>query len=791
MYKAIIGSAVEKSLNDPNAEIWLINQQSYDEVKNRVSEKFETPDGYIVEIKAPTLTTGLISFNYIGMNSLGMNVKLRAPLYLRVLGEANLVIESPNGNKAESKIDVEVVIPYARPFLMEQYARFQYDMREEGFVTKILKYIGQRIINDGLEPNEENIKKSLEIAISVEEATLYRNLANKDIENYIRNEKIIDPYCIYNPSSSKSLKIDLSNFEKGFEFFENNLRLTNTSRVFDVEHQWAQEPKIKIEKRAYSGREAGNNAIIYDISVNGILNLVSWDIDTEKAKFEGNITVSSCFRLVDFNAITDPNLPQVEDRELFEEQFAFPSHGLGDIEINIVNVNGIQFDKFDYKTAEAELYLDGTPIGIFSPSIINLKNIEKGLHAIEVIIVYPNGTMEHGNTTINIGKDKVIKIETDNGVGTTLFWTIVMAYTSSIERQYRISKLCEVFAGIVGYPFPNELKVININSEESIVSFIDWSDKFYQFITNKSKSFRLGYSYQAYALQTAIADAVNIWKNFAKLMLETKRKYGFESYSASLLNFVFEEVSLDFPAIGSMSELLDVFLPILETSELPSLIESGERVDELEPMEIYYGLDLADIQERFELLDAYFNVSPKDKKQIEILYGTLKNDSWSVILAIAWLFYAKYTNLSDYLGSLVSNVSYWSSKLKPLFDFMDKIGIKKEDRIYYVAAIALAGLAGYAIVKALNWTQYFENLIKFYDSCSKVIKEIANNLKRLDIKTGYGFAAIVLAKFLFNRNITWFDYLNNISNLTSQILPLKKNIENLGINSSYGWIALV
>jgi len=205
-----------------------------------------------------------------------------------------------------------------------------------------------------------------------------------------------------------------------------------------------------------------------------------------------------------------------------------------------------------------DVSLDFVTVGLYDPQDlvkipgsdeygILIPNVRGGNHTVEVVWNNPDRSMLHNTTTVSVAPEQypeqyswwkywnstnIFNLYMEQGISTTTFWTLSMAYTTGLSKEYRMTRLAELYAEMVGYPYPDYLITLDLTNGDQVKLFDEWCEAFSQYLERSGDNIAFTYNFESYSMQLAIKDSINIWRATVSSAYNLSRIYGFMNVQA-------------------------------------------------------------------------------------------------------------------------------------------------------------------------------------------------------------------------------------------------------------------
>ncbi|MEM3397200.1 MAG: amidase domain-containing protein [Thermoplasmata archaeon] len=799
--RSLAEEAVMRSVeNLQTQQMWYISNDAYmkfvDLMNKNTGEQNKIAGRYVMTYSKPELKVGVVPFEYNTVNALGMKAKLRSPVYLRIAGSVDVTFTDTITKEKvlTTTVDLDKVVPTTRAFIMDQAARYQFDLSPNGLGNDILTYILQKNLDNGVTPTSDNVKGAVQFIVDLETAMLFRKTNNAALHNWIMslpsksNVDVYDAYKRTTGAGSGKIRVDLSEYGNTFIFYGESTKLGDTERKYDVNVGLTlPTANISIIPRQYSLMDLSSTstaAITYDIYVRyGTVNIEGWEVNVPRpVKYKTTLSFELNARIFKFitSSATSKDLPGVENTVFFENNFGKLFTARHDVKIELKNAKNE--DVSTLKDVLVDVYIDGISVGLYKPSDfpLTLKSVREGEHLVEATLMYGNGEMENGKTVVTIPKTVtkgVVEQEfnTTSGVSTSTFWSISLAYIHGVPQEQRMLKLSELYGAIAGYPFPEDIKKIDFSTNETMNAtlkpYIQWCENFKEYLKDARNSVAFTYNFEGYSLEKSMVSAVSTWEELSKSMMYIRDTRGLNPQQLLNLtgNVYYNITSIPtyFPQIDQYSDIIEMILEAVQ----PGGVLSG----------LFEGMDsLPYYIELFKQFKDWYDNHSGDLG----MYGLLATGA-VVAFVVGWYVYAPDKNLTEYIQLLKQQYQIWKPRIEQLHNLFSSMGVND---IYGFGAVVLGK---YFFGGGLSWVDYVDNVIAQLNYWKPKIIQLRGNLQSLGADNIYGYGAVLLGKYVFAPNLNWSEYIDALNSYMPDIIGLKNQFNAIGIKDIYGFAGVI
>ncbi len=843
-----------------NGYMWMLNAKTEQNFLEMLYNNIDNNNGYMnsYSITIPgfpdsvSITTSTVPFNYNGTNGLGMAVEMRTPVAVRIAGSVPIDIVNPQtGAKLEAAVSINEVVPSTISFLMSSSNLVKYDFSSVGIGMKIVHLILQAEAENGVILTASKVNNALQFALYLVEAMVYRitsdSKMNALLSNMPQNELLhMNPVALYNEmygtsyvinsyySLNPTIYLDLGNYGTSFVFDGSWDSIANMIRSYAVTTTINNSVTISIDRYQYSppftlkpGYWNGfiQGANVYDININNFnFSIMAKEAYTNNpSTYTTLYNVNTMTRVYNFVSSTSTiSPPSMHNPYWFVTQFAAILDPSSIINISVYNQSGYNAYAFTPGTL-ISVNLNGMSMGLFSPfNAITLNNVGVGDNQVAVTIKYPNGMMEYGNVTVNVESSSRynVRINTTSEINTQELDTIEMTYLKDTPHQLWIPKLSQLFASLVGYPYPSNSSNFQFNNsttsqqvDSAFNAYLTWATGFISYISANQLSLSFENNFEGYSLIEGIVSSLEMWKQIVSTLITVNEQYGVKA-TLQQLNYTMENIATYYPTAAGM----DMPFSFMEGFAAPS------------------GFIVA-FMNMMNVVPAYVSMYQKMYNYITSASSTLINlyDSLPSTMAFTFIWIINYPteNLSQIEFSITHNVQIWKGLSINVTKDLNSIGVPDTIigmeawlLVYYAydqfnpisnsLEIIMPGNAnfyngeiskivnelnnmggmdqlttftGILIVKQmaaenLSWSKYVNNLVPY----SSNINNVSYKLQLNGIVATSLIAAVVLYKFVYEQNVSWNSYLNNLEGILSNLNQSLNDLKALKMDNL--WEAL-
>ncbi|MGC8913013.1 MAG: amidase domain-containing protein [Thermoplasmata archaeon] len=793
--------AVMRSVeNLQTQQMWYISNDALmkfvDLMNKNTGESNKIAGRYVITYSKPELKVGVVPFEYNTVNSLGMKAKLRSPVDLRIAGSVDITLTDTLTKEKvlTTTVDLDKVVPTTRAFIMDQATRYQYDLSPNGLGNDILQYILQTDLDKGLTPDPNNVKAAVKFVVDLETAMLFRKTNDASLDQWIRNlpsKSNVDVYDAYKRSvgvGTGKIRVDLSEYGNTFIFHGESTKLGDTERKYEVNVALSlANSNILITPRQYSFMDLSSTstaAITYDIYINsGTVSIEGWEVNVPRpVKYKTSVPCQMDARIFKFitSNKTSKDMPGVENTLFFENNFGKLFTARHDVKIELKNAKNEDVSKL--KDVLIDVYIDGVSVGLYQPQEfpLTLKSVREGEHLIEATLMYSNGEMENGKFVVTVPKTVTkgiveAKFNTTQGMSTSTFWSISLAYLHGVPQEQRMLKLSELYGAIAGYPFPEDIKKIDFTTNETMNAtlqpYIQWCENFKQYLKDSRNAVAFTYNFEGYSLEKSMISAVSTWEELSKSMMYIRDSRGLNPQQ--LLNLTgnvyynFTSIPTYYPQIDQYSDIIEMIL---------GAVQPGGILDGL-----FEGMDsLPYYIELFKQFKEWYDTHSGELG----VYGALATGA-VVAFVVGWYVYAPDKNLTEYVKLILQQYQVWKPRIEQLHNLFSSMGVND---IYGFGAVVLGK---YFFGQGLSWVDYVDNVIAQLNYWKPKIIQLRGNLQTLGADNIYGYGAVLLGKYVFAPNLNWSEYIDALNSYMPDIIGLKNQFNAIGIKDIYGFAGVI